>query len=162
MPEGIAGIHGYATGRLDPDGKVFADTPALWAAVRRHAGTNERIANNPAFLADVTPWPVNLSWALLANRRSCFAGRELTLAATSLPSGRREEISVQFIRIFAGDASPGDIQEMAGRYDCRVVVVTAQDGAWQQDPFASSPIYRQVESSNWWRIYRVATEAHPR
>jgi len=161
LPEGIAAIHGYATGRTDADGKVFADTPALWEAVRRHAGTSERIANNPAFLADVTPWPVNLSWALLANRRSCFAGRELTLAATSLPRGRREAISAQFIRIFAGDASPGDIQEMASRYDCRVVVVTAQDGAWRQDPFASSPFYQQVESSQWWRIYRVTTAAHP-
>ena len=72
----------------------------MWAAVRRHAAPDERVANNPLFLQDLTPWPVNLSWALLSDRRSCFAGRELTLAYTALPRARREEIDAQFIRVF--------------------------------------------------------------
>jgi hypothetical protein len=155
LPEGIAAIHKYATGRVDPDGRIFADTPALWSAVRRHAAAQERIANNPAFLQDVTPWPVNLSWALLANRRSCFAGRELTLAAVSLPRDRREEISEMFLKVFDGEASPADVEALARQYDCRVVVVTAEDGAWRNDPFAASPFYKIVESNDRWRIYRV-------
>ena len=114
---------------------MFAQTPEMWAAVRRHAAPDERVANNPLFLQDLTPWPVNLSWALLSDRRSCFAGRELTLAYTALPRARREEIDAQFIRVFAGDASSQDVEELATRYDCRVVVVTAQDGAWRKDPF---------------------------
>ena len=65
--------------RQPPDGKVFAAAPDLWAAVRRHTAPAARIANNPRFLADLTPWPVNMSWALLANRSSCFAGREWRL-----------------------------------------------------------------------------------
>jgi hypothetical protein len=136
---------------------VFVETPGMWAAVRRHTTAEERVANNPLFLRDVTPWPVNLSWALLSDRRSCFAGRELTLAFTSLPRKRREQINAQFEHVFRGDASPDDVQELAGRYDCRAVVVTREDGAWNRDPFATSPLYRLVESSDRWRIYRVRT-----
>ena len=33
-----------------PDGKVFAQTPELWTAVRRHTPLAARIANNPQFL----------------------------------------------------------------------------------------------------------------
>ena len=122
----------------------------------RHAAPDERVANNPLFLQDLTPWPVNLSWALLSDRRSCFAGRELTLAYTALPRARREEIDTQFIRVFAGDASSRDVEELATRYDCRVVVVTAQDGAWRRHPFAASALYRLVEDDARWRIYRLA------
>ena len=71
--------------RQPPDGKVFAAAPDLWAAVRRHAAPAARIANNPDFLADLTPWPVNISWALLADRSSCFAGREMAIAFAPLP-----------------------------------------------------------------------------
>jgi hypothetical protein len=156
LPEGVAFVRENAAGILEPDGKVFAQTPEMWAAVRRHAAPDERVANNPLFLQHLTPWPVNLSWALLSDRRSCFAGSELTLAYTALPRARREEIDAQFIRVFAGDASSRDIEELATRYDCRVVVVTAEDGAWSKDPFSTSPLYRLVEDDARWRIYRLA------
>jgi hypothetical protein len=40
------------------------------------------------------------------------------------------------------------------RYDCRVVVVSARDGAWTRDPFASSGLYRLIEEKPArWRIY---------
>ena len=155
LPDGLAVVRENAAGILEPDGRVFAQTPEMWAAVRRHAAPDERVANNPLFLQDLTPWPVNLSWALLSDRRSCFAGRELTLAYTALPRARREEIDAQFIRVFAGDASTQDIEDLATRYGCRVVVVTAQDGAWRKDPFSASALYRLVEDDARWRIYRV-------
>ena len=100
----------------------------------------ERVANNPLYLADVTPWPVNISWALLANRRSCFAGRELTLAYVPLPDARREEINAKFIRVFAGQGSAEDVRDFAQTYHCRVIVLTPSDGAWNKDPFAASPL----------------------
>jgi hypothetical protein len=156
LPDGVAFVRENAAGILEPDGKVFVQTPGMWAAVRRHAAPDERVANNPLFLQHLTPWPVNLSWALLSDRRSCFAGWELTLAYTALPRARREEINARFIRVFAGDASSGDIEELATRYDCRVVVVTAEDGAWRQDPFSASALYRLVEDDARWRIYRLA------
>ena len=155
LPDGLAVVRDNGGGILKPDGRVFAQTPEMWAAVRRHAAPDERVANNPLFLKDMTPWPVNISWALLSDRRSCFAGWELTLAYTALPRARREEIDAQFIRVFAGDASSQDIEELATRYGCRVVVVTAEDGAWRKDPFSASALYRLVEGNARWRIYQV-------
>jgi hypothetical protein len=142
------------TGDAAADGEVFAQSPQLWDAVRRYASPTDRVANNPLFLQDLTPWPVNLSWALLANRSSCFAGRELALAFAALPAARREAINKQFIRIFDGDGTPEDVSDMAKKYGCDVVVVVPQDKAWNNDPFALSPDYRLAESREGrWRIY---------
>jgi hypothetical protein len=142
------------TGDAAPDGPVFARTPELWSAVRRYAAPTARVANNPLFLQDLTPWPVNLSWALLANRSSCFAGRELAIAFAPLPASRREAINKQFIRVFAGEGTPEDVREMVKTYACDVVVVVPQDKAWDNDPFASSSDYRLAESREGrWRIY---------
>jgi hypothetical protein len=155
LPGGIDLIRSYVTGRSGTAGRQFAASPELWAAVRRHAGVNDRIGNNPLLSGEMTPWPVNISWALLADRRSCFAGRELVLVYTTLGPQRTDEISAQFNRTFAGEGAPADIEKLATRYDCRVVVVTAADGAWVRDPFAASPYYRLVdEKAERWRIYR--------
>jgi hypothetical protein len=142
------------TGRVASFSNVFAKTPAMWEAVRKHAAPDDRVANNPLFLQDATPWPVNLSWALLSNRRSCFAGRELTLAYVPVPRVRQQEINAQFIRVFSGEGSADDVRDLATRYGCRVVLVTAQDGAWVSDPFAVSSYYRLAETKpDEWKIY---------
>ncbi len=147
-----------ATGTSSPQGRVFASAPRLWAAVRRHSAPWERVANNPLSLSRMTPWPGNISWALLANRRSCFAGDQLLLAFAPLPAARREEIEQQFVRVFAGNGTADDLRALSGRYDCTLAVVTAQDSAWSNDPFASSPFYELVESREGeWRIYRRKT-----
>jgi hypothetical protein len=67
---------------------------------------------------------------------------------------RREAINSQFIRVFAGQAAPADVGELATKYGCHVVVVVPQDGAWTNDPFAASAAYRLAESREGrWRIY---------
>jgi hypothetical protein len=140
-----------------PSERLFAATPPMWEAVRRHAAPGERIANNPQFLADMTPWPVNISWALLGDRRSCYAGGELAIAFAPISAAERAAIDAQFVRVFAGEPAAGDVKALADRYRCDVVVVTPQDGAWQRDPFASGDVYRRVETQpNGWRIYRRA------
>jgi hypothetical protein len=163
LSEAVLIIYGNTIERPPQPGRAFAQTPAMWEAVRRHAGPGERIGNNPLFLAEMTPWPVNLSWALLSNRSSCFAGRELTLAYAPLPRGRREEINALFVRVFAGTGSANDVRDLALRFGCRAIVLTAEDGAWQRDPFAASGHYQLVESSpERWRIYRsIAAAAAP-
>jgi hypothetical protein len=104
--------------------------------------------------ADMTWWPVNISWALLANRRSCFAGEELAVAFAPISAEARSQMSERFQRVFDGRAEQQDLAVMAQTYDCRVAVVTAQDGAWDQDPFATSSFYTLVESrQDRWRIY---------
>jgi hypothetical protein len=145
-------------GTQRPGEAVFAQSPDLWAAVRRYAPPNARVANNPLYLEDVTPWPVNISWALLADRSSCFAGREMALAFAPLPPQRRETINAQFIRVFAGQGTADDVTAMAKDYGCDVVVLVPQDGGWAKDPFAASSLYRLAEfREDRWRIYVKAT-----
>lgn len=156
-PHTVALLRNNLRGDPLPSAHTFAAAPQMWAAVRRHAGVSERIANNPLYLANMTPWPVNISWALMANRRSCYAGKELAIPFAPIPAARREVIEAQFVRVFAGEAAAGDIEELATRFQCDVIVVTPQDGAWQRDPFATGTVYRLVETQpDAWRIYRRA------
>lgn len=136
-------------------GVRFAEAVDIWEAVRAHAGPEDRVGNNPLFLADLTAWPINISWALLSDRPSCFAGREMALAFAPLPAERREAINAQFIRVFSGDARQADVSDMAQRYGCTVVLLTPEDGAWTRDPFATSELYEKVSDTPHWRLYRV-------
>ena len=154
LPDTAKMLHDNVAGQRAPDGTVFAQTPELWAAVRRHASPAARVANNPLFLQDLLPWPVNISWALLADRSSCFAGRDLAFTFAPLVLERREAINAQFIRVFAGEGTPKDVTEMATKYGCEVAVVVPQDKAWDRDPFAASADYRLAENRDGrWRIY---------
>ncbi len=154
MPDTAAMIYADLRGNAAADEAAFAQTPQLWTAVRRYAPAGARVANNPLFLRDLTPWPANMSWALLADRSSCFAGRELAIPFAALSPERRAAINGQFIRVFAGQAMPADVGEFAAKYGCDVVVMVPQDGAWANDPFAASTDYRLVESrEDGWRIY---------
>ncbi len=88
LPSGISILNYDIAGTRDPAGEAFAATPEMWAAVRRYAGPADRVGNNPMFLESMTPWPVNISWALLSNRRSCYAGYDLALPFIPLPRQR--------------------------------------------------------------------------
>ena len=161
LPDAAWMVKSNVEGPPATDGAVFAQTPQLWTAVRRYAAPTARIVNNPLFLQDLTPWPANMSWALLANRSSCFAGRELALALAPISKDMLETINAQFIRVFAGEGTPADVAELAKKYACDVAVVVPQDGAWTNDPFAASPDYRLAENRDGrWRIY-VAVKADP-
>jgi hypothetical protein len=154
LPGSAEIVYANWRGNSAADEAVFAQSPELWRAVRRYAAADARIANNPLFLRDLTSWPGNMSWALLADRSSCFAGREMALVAAPLPPERREAINDQFIRVFAGQARPNDVGDLAAKYGCDVTVVVPQDGAWTNDPFAASADYRLAESrDDRWRIY---------
>jgi hypothetical protein len=156
LPDGVAISRDNAEGTPAPSAPALAESVDLWAAVRRHAAPDERVGNNPLFLGDSVYWPVNISWALFANRRSCFASWNLARAYAPLPEAEIDRIEKLFERVFAGDAQPQEVRELARRYDCRVIVVTPSDGAWTRDPFASSGLYRLVEeNAGEWRIYRV-------
>jgi hypothetical protein len=154
LPDTIWLMRSNLFGRPVPDGEIFARSPELWTAVRRYTAPTARVANNPLYLQDLTLWPVNMSWALLSDRSSCFAGREMALAFAPLPAERREAINAQFLRVFAGQGSPDDVDAMAKKFACEVVVVVPQDGAWSNDPFAVSADYRLAEARDGqWRIY---------
>ena len=155
VPDFVQTIHDNILSPQQPaDANAFAQAPDLWAAARRHAAPAARIANNPLFLQDLTPWPVNISWALLSNRSSCFAGREMAIPFAPLSPELRSLIDAEFIRVFDGKGTPSDVQDLATKYGCDVVVLVPQDKAWDQDPFAAGPDYRLAEARDGrWRIY---------
>jgi hypothetical protein len=161
LVEGALLIQGYVDDDVKPSAVLFARSVSMWQAVRTHSDIDERVANNPAFLGDMTPWSVNISWALLADRRSCYAGSELALPFAPLSRQRKQDVDAQFARVFAGTPEEGDIEQLATRYHCDLAVVTAQDGAWTQDPFAASQFYHLVENSpGAWRIYKITLLAN--
>jgi hypothetical protein len=155
VPDLIQTIHdNILSPQQPPDAKVFAHAPDLWAAARRHAAPAARIANNPLFLKDLMPWPVNISWALLSNRSSCFAGREMAIPFAPLSPELRSQVDAEFIRVFEGKGTPSDVQDLATKFGCDVVVLVPQDKAWDRDPFAGAPDYRLAETQEGrWRIY---------
>ncbi|MCW5690948.1 MAG: hypothetical protein KIT48_01135 [Pseudolabrys sp.] len=154
LVDGLRFGYGNLVVRANEATPGFAASDKLWAAVRRLTPPDERIANNPDYLAKATPWPVNMSWALLADRRSCFAGRDLVRPFSSLSQDEVDATDALFKRVFAGMPEPGDIEQLAGRLNCDTAVVVPGDGAWMRDPFAANARYRMVEETPTWRIYR--------
>jgi hypothetical protein len=132
IPGGLQVVRENAVGLPARSAAALAESPALWAAVRRHAAPDERVASDPSFLADSVRWPVSISWALLADRRSCWAGWNLARAFVPLPGSDIDRIDAQFERVFAGNAAPDDTRDLAARYSCRLAVVTPGDGAWRR------------------------------
>jgi len=155
LPDAAQFSYGSFIVKPNETSKAFADTPALWQAVRRHTPPAERIANNPAFMERATAWGVNISWALLADRRSCYAGLALIGPLSAQSQQHQQEIEEQFARVFDGRARSGDIEQLAVHYHCATAVVVPSDGAWNNDPFAASSLYRLVEGNPNWRIYRA-------
>lgn len=159
LPSGLMLMTANATGLAAPSAATFATTPALWEAVRRHSAADERIASNPRFLVDMVDWPVNISWALLADRRSCYAGWDLARAFVARPAAEIDRLEALFQRVFSGDASSEEVSSLADRYECRLIILTPSDGAWDKDEFAASSRYRLVEEkADRWKIYRESRE----
>lgn len=157
LPDGLGLLRSNAVGQASADAARFRDAPALWAAMRRHTAPDERIASNPRMTESLVPWPISLSWALLADRRSCFAGPELALAFTQLSPEAREAASNLFDRVFAGAGTDADLAALVQDFNCRVFMIMPGDGAWNRDPFAARPEFTRVEAvPGQWRIYRAA------
>ncbi|MES2710480.1 MAG: hypothetical protein V4653_02765 [Pseudomonadota bacterium] len=155
-PDGIDLLKGNIRGVPSAQSREFEQAPAMWAAVRRHTAPDERVINNPRLMRRVTPWEVNISWALMADRRSCFGGLEVALAFVAMPTEQRVAIWDAMLRVFDGTGTPEDLTALAASYGCRVVLLAASDGAWSRDPFATDPRFRLVEAQDGrWRIYRV-------
>jgi hypothetical protein len=156
-PEAVQIVENNIFALTSERSKAFAAAPELWRAVRRVAAPDERVANNPLSMEKVTPWNVNIGWALMANRRSCFANVALVGPLAALPLAESNRISDQFIRTFDGRGQNSDVEDLVKLYKCSVAVVTPEDGAWKNDPFAASPLYRLVDGGAAWRIYKVVT-----
>jgi hypothetical protein len=136
-----------------PATPAFMESAKLWDAVRRHATQDERIVNNPEYLAGMTIWPVNISWALLSGRRSCYAGPDLALPFSSLTIAGQAVAEQRFRRLFAGTADADDLRRIAEDHDCKVIALTPEDEAFARSGPQLGP-FRLVESAPRWKLYR--------
>ncbi|HTZ71096.1 MAG TPA: hypothetical protein VMB71_10640, partial [Acetobacteraceae bacterium] len=154
LPDAIHMANEYIEGYKPGAPASLAASRLLWQAVREHTGPSDRVANNPDYLAATTPWPANISWALFADRPSCYASRATAIAFAPLTSPALAATNALFLRVFGGASQPGDITALARNYDCAVAILTPADAAWSNDPFAHGPQYHLVDSAPGWRIYR--------
>ena len=156
LPGGVALLRTYTAGQPSGDAAALARAPALWAAVRRVTAPGERVLNNPLFLSGATPWPDNISWGLMSDRPSCYAGWQAVVAYGALPKPALAALSASVQRVFAGVAAPGEARALVHDRGCRVFVLVPGDGAWARDPFAGDPGFRLVGAeTDMWRIYRA-------
>lgn len=154
LPGGLSLIAGNVMGDPTSQGNVFAQDPDMWAAVRKYTPADARVANNPEYLKTLAPWTINISWALLSDRRSCWGGFGLAVAFVSLPKKRMEDSEVLFRRVFNGHGTAADVASFARDYGCRTILITSKDGAWTRDPFKASELYHLAETKpDRWRIY---------
>ena len=141
-------------GQRPADARGFAASADLWQAVRAHSAPADRVGNSPLMLADLTPWPDDISWALLSDRPSCYPGWATAIAYAGVSRDTLVTIETQFKRVFAGGGQPGDVDALAWHFDCKTIVLTASDPAWSHDPFAGSAAYHlEQERPNQWRLY---------
>ena len=154
LPSGAGLVWSFASGEPSRQAPELAAAPGLWDAVRRVTGPDERVVDNPAFLADVTPWEDNISWGLFSDRPSCFSGWQSVAAYGALPRAGLDGLDKMTKRVFAGAPSADDLTTLIRRFGCRVFVVLPGDGAWTADPFAGQAGFRLVEGKAGWRIYR--------
>lgn len=149
-----------ATGRPSASAGAFARSPELWRAVRRLAGPTDRVASNPDLFGDVTRWPINISWALFADRRSCYAGWEFARPFAAATRAEVDRVDQEFRAAFDGAASVETVRRIFVRHQCRFAVVTASDGAWADGPFSRNPDFELLdEKMDSWRIYRFKPQA---
>ena len=145
---------GYVFGQYPGAAAAFAQSAGAWDALRRVAAPTDRVANNPKLAGLATPWPVNITWALLSDRPSCYSQWETVLAYGALTRSQLEAANARMERVFDGHAVADDVAILAWQYDCRVVLLVPGDGAWRDDPFDASPDYALAAASGQWRVYR--------
>ena len=162
LMSGARNLYSYLDVPLQASAKRFLELQLqMWDAVQKHSAAGERVANNPNFLADITPWPINISWALLANRRSCYAGPDFALPFAPVSRERRAEIDAQFTLLFSRKTEPQRRRSNGGQV--RLLARRRHAGGRRMDNRASqsrnSP-YNLVESKpDAWRIYRIQTKS---
>jgi hypothetical protein len=145
----------YTLGRRPGAPADFVQAQAMWPAVRALTGRDERIANNPHDLETVTPWAVNIGWALLSDRPSCYAGWETVLAYGAMPRARLLAMNGRSRRLFAGVPVEGDIRDLRDQDHCDAVLVTSRDPAWQKPFWKDVSLFKPLSATETWSLYEL-------
>jgi hypothetical protein len=143
------------TGHPAASGGTFAAEAAMWREVRRVVGPAERVASDPRMDGDMTLWPGNIGWALLADRSACYAGWATVHPFAAVPTAGIYADELALRRVFDGAPGAGDLGTLVA-LGCRYALVTARSPAWQHDPFTGAAGGQLVGGvAGAWRLYRL-------
>jgi hypothetical protein len=102
VPGGLAVVADNVVGRKLPSSEAFAQTPEMWAAVRRHTAPDERIANNPLFFFP-TRWDGRSTFRGHSSPIDARASRAGTWCAPLFHCLRQRPIG---LRLYSTECSP--------------------------------------------------------
>ncbi len=136
----------------------FAIQPAAWAVVRRYAGPNDLVQNNPdafsGITSGVTDEPGNISWAMFANR-SAAAGDSTNLFVYAWRQGERPRDTLRAVRsVFRHEKpAPAAVRRLAEELNIRVLLVGRDDEVWPGAAIIASGAYRLAHGAKDYRVF---------
>ena len=159
-PRSLDELSGHQLLAVDPPADLPVDLWSGWLSARGYRGP--KLPESQKFD----------TWALMYEAASNGMGITIAVPAVSetyLRDGRLKpcfggtsDLRMHYSLVYANGAlkERPDVRALATRYDCRVIVVSASDGAWGRDPFAGSGYYQLAEQNDGkWRIYRSVGES---
>lgn len=127
----------------------------FWEEIRNNTDIHKRILSNPNVYESIEPWNVNIGWATMARRKSCFMGENY---ATSLGGIESDEIRNSLLKklrsLYDGLASSDDIHHLMTILHCDVIAVSPVDKLWQLNPDKALPGLTLYSSGKYWRFYK--------
>jgi hypothetical protein len=143
--------------------RVFHHEVRAWEVARRFAGPDELVQCNPEGIRGFQPFPVNLSWAMFADRRTAFADRQYGIISAMLHGEDFQRNFDRIVRVFSATPDPDAVHFLAEQLHVKVVVVSRVDGAWDSDTIAATGLYRLVhEEPDAFKIYCRTSPDNPR
>jgi hypothetical protein len=145
----------YTLGHRPGEPADFRAAQEMWPLVRALTGPEERIANNPHDLESVTLWAVNIGWALLSDRPSCYAGWETVLAYGAMPRAQLLAMNGRSRRLFAGVPVAEDVNDLRDKDHCDAVLVTSRDPAWGRPFWNNRALFKPLSVTPAWSLYEL-------
>lgn len=134
--------------------RVFRDQVRAWELARQWTGPRELVQSNPEGIRGFQPFPVNLSWAMFADRRTALADRQYGAISALLHGEDFHKPFERIVNVFSAAPDPESVRFLAERLRVKVLVVSPMDGAWGNDGIARSGHYRLVhEEPDAFKIY---------
>jgi len=142
--------------------RVFHDQIRAWELVRQFAGPSELVQCNPEGIRGFKPFPVNLSWAMFADRRTACADRQYGAISAILRGEDFPQSFDRIVNVFSAAPNPETVRFVARQLGVKILVVSRMDGAWDSNAIASTGLYQLVhEEPDAFKIYCRTAEESP-
>jgi hypothetical protein len=130
-----------------------------WDLVRRHASRDELVQSNPYAFTRLSPFPVNLSFTLFADRRSVYAHPNLIHTYShGMGSELLRGLHLIVMNAFSEQPNPNLLKLLRDGLHVKALLVDRKDPVWRGDGLERSKVYARVHAEEFFRVY-VATKA---